>query len=91
MPAARVKLLPLPAAQVVPPLLLNSQVAPASRLLTCTVPVRVMPSVPLDPVSDAKARVGAAALVSTVTAPRLAAVPRLPAASVCRTCTVPAA
>ena len=60
------KLLPVPATQV--PLALYSQVAPASRPVTLTVPTLVMPSAALAPVSLARASVGAAAELSTVIA-----------------------
>ena len=86
------KLLPVPAAKLLPPLVLKVQVAPASRPVTFTVPVRVMPSLVLLPVSAARASDGAAALASTT---RAVALPptalMLPATSVWRTCTALAA
>ena len=86
-------LVPVPAAQVVPPSVLNSQVAPSSRPLTATLPSLVMPSDAPLPVSLARASVAAAGPVrSTVIADVSdAAVLLFPAPSVWRTCTAPAA
>ena len=60
MLAPSVKEDPKPAFQLVPPLVLYSQVAPTTRLETLTVPSLVTPSELLDPVSFARAKVGAA-------------------------------
>ena len=84
-----VKLLPLPASQLMPPLMLYCQVAPASSPLTLTLPLLVMPS-PTTPLSTARLRPGAAGgVVSTggvtvLSMSRLRALdaaPLLPAAS----------
>ena len=87
------KLVPVPVVKLPPALVLNCQVAPASRPDTFTVPTFVMPSVLLVPLSVAKENPGAAgALVSTVIAAGLlVAAPVLPATSVCLTCTAPLA
>ena len=54
------------ALQLLPPLVLYCQVAPASMPVTLTVPILVMPSLALVPVSAARAKVGAAGgVVST--------------------------
>src|SRR3989338_1336599 len=55
----RVKLLPVPAFQVLPLSVLYCQVAPVSRPLTFTVPLPVSLSVALLPVSAASDSVGA--------------------------------
>ena len=47
----RVKLVPLPASQLPPPLVLYCHVAPFSSPTTLSVPILVMPSVPITPVS----------------------------------------
>ena len=79
-------LLPIPVVQFVPPLVLYSQLPLASRPATSTVPILVVPSALFDPVSLARARLGAAGAVpSMVTAPSEAAIPRLPARSICLT------
>ena len=83
-----VKLLPLPATQLVPPLLLYCHVAPASKPLTLTVPLLVMRSVAELPLSLARATLGAATAESSVKASALDARLTLPAASVWRTMTV---
>ena len=76
-----VKLLPLPLTQVVPPLLLYCQAAPASRPVTLTLPLLVMPS-PTTPLSTARLRLGAAGTaVSNVKASALELALRLPATS----------
>ena len=60
----------VPAAQVVPPLVLYCQLAPSSKPWTRMRPLVVMPSLLLLPVSKAKLTEGAdAAVLSTVTAP----------------------
>ncbi len=84
--------MPVPVSQVVPPLMLYCQVAPGSSPLTLTVPLLVMPSVADTPVSTASAAVGAmGGIVSTVTAPSAPTWLTLPATSVWRTSTAPAA
>ena len=74
----------MPVSQLLPPLVEYCQLVPASRPVTLTVPLFVMPSVELTPVSLAKARVGAVgAVVSTVKAWKVVlAMPLLPAASI---------
>src|SRR3569623_655969 len=69
------------------PLLLYSTTAPASVPPTVSVPVFVMPSLLLLPVSLTNATVGAATCVSS-TKLRLVLPDTLPATSVCRTYTV---
>ena len=55
--------------QLVPPLVLYCQVAPVSMPVTLTVPMLVMPSLAMVPLSVARAKVGAAGAVpSTVMA-----------------------
>ena len=83
---ASVKLVPLPAVQLLPPLVLYCQVAPASRPVTLTVALLVMPS-PATPLSTASAATGDAAAVSSVKASAVELVLTLPAASVWRTMT----
>ena len=66
-PSASVKLVPVPALQVEPALVLYSQVAPVSSPLTFTVPIFVNPSVRLTPVSLASDSPGTeGATVSTM-------------------------
>ena len=77
----RVKLLPLPLVQVLPPLLLYCQVAPLSRPATLTVPTLVMPS-PAVPLSMARVGVGAETAVSSVKLSVAELALTLPAASV---------
>ena len=81
------------ALQVLPPLVLYCQVAPASTPETLTVPTLLMPSLALAPVSVARANVGAAVMVSTVMAAALldGVTVTLLAASVCLTWMAPAA
>ncbi len=84
--------MPVPATQVAPPSVLYCQVAPGSSPLTVTVPLLVIPSAGDRPVSTASIAAGASGkVVSTVTALSTDGVPTLPAASACRTSTVPAA
>jgi len=59
VPAARVKLLPLPVVQVLPLSVLYSQRAPVSRPLTVIAPLLLVPSLALLPVSLVRANVGA--------------------------------
>ena len=78
--------MPAPASQLLPPLVEYCQLAPASRPVTLTVPLFVMPSLLLVPVSLARARPGAVgALVSMVTAASCALALVLPARSLWRT------
>ena len=71
------------ALQVLPPLVLYCQVAPASIPVTLMVPTLVMPSVALVPSSLARAKVGATgAAVSTACRDVAAALLPWPAASV---------
>ena len=51
----RVRLVPWPEVQVVPPLVLYSQLAPSSRSITLMVPSVVAPSLLLEPLSLANA------------------------------------
>jgi len=53
-----VNVVPMPGVQVVPPFVLNSQVAPGIRPETFTRPLLVMPSVLDEPVSCASAKRG---------------------------------
>ena len=72
LPCGRLKLVPLPLFQVLPPLLLYCQVAPPSMPVTLTVPTLVMPSLALLPLSVAS--VGTSpdgSTVSRVNAPTL--------------------
>ena len=66
--AGSVKLVPVPAFQVLPPSVEYSHVAPASSPPTVTVPFLVMPSVALAPVSVMLSAPMAGAAVSTVKA-----------------------
>ena len=93
MPAASVKLVPVPGVKLPPLLTLYCQVAPASRPLTFTVPTPVTPSLLLAPVSEAKTGIGAATAPPTtvMAAGLLLDVPVLPAASTCLTSTAPGA
>ena len=67
------------------PLLLYSTVALPSAPLTVSAPLLVILSVMLEPVSNARATVGAAALVSSVKLKAAEAALTLPATSVWRT------
>ena len=91
VPLETPKEVPVPASQLTPPLVEYCQLAPASRPVTLTVVVLVMPSLLLLPVSAARARLGAAAaLVSMVTAPSWPLELVLPARSLWRTRMLPA-
>ena len=83
----------MPVVQLVPLLVLYCQVAPVSIPETLTWPLLVMPSLPLDPVSEASAKVGAAGAVrsTTIAAGFDHGVPGFPARSVCRTRMLPMA
>ena len=59
------KLLLIPVVQFVPPLVLYSQLPLASRPATFTVPILVVPSVLLEPVSLARVRPGAAGAMAS--------------------------
>jgi len=84
---------PVPLDHVVPPLVLYCQVAPVSKPVTVTVPALLMPSVLLAPVSLLRTTLGALgeALSMVKAAALLLAALVLPALSVWRTCTAPAA
>ena len=88
LPGARLKLLPLPVSQVLPPLLLYCQVAPSSRPITVTVPAMLTPSLPLLPLSLASFGVGATGASRSMKNEALLTA-LLPQSSVCRTCTLP--
>ena len=60
----RLKLVPLPVSQVLPPFKLYSQVAPATKPPTSITPLLVMWSVGLAPVSWCSARVGTSVAVT---------------------------
>ena len=81
-PSAAVKMLP----QVVPPSIEYSTVAPASMPVKVRLPVRLIRSVPLAPVSLLRDTPGVAAIVSSTKVRLPLAV--LPATSVSRTVTV---
>ena len=83
--------MPLPVVQVVPALVENCQLAPASRPLMARERLRVSRSLLELPVSAARARLGTAgAVVSMVKAAKeVKEAPLLPAASICRTRTRP--
>ena len=81
----------MPVVQLPPPLVEYCQLAPASRSATLTVPLLVMPSVSLAPVSAARARLGASgALLSTVISLSSPLELVLPAISLWRTRMLPA-
>ena len=80
----------MPASQLAPASVEYCQLAPASRPITLTVPLLVMPSLLLLPVSLARARAGATAAVSMVTAASWPLALVLPARSLWRTKILPA-